>query len=218
MRPIALAAAILVFMSSMAMQAQESAQAADHDALRKIKADVLNAINTRNLQGIDNIVHKPFVATVITQDSFTDTAALQNYYEELFTRNLLRMRVHVEAEADELSRSTPALPLPRNDDEAYSYRRPALRHARTLDRHRHQGRRRGKLLAIHDGTNFLDNPVLERSKEHRLCRGRRSAVAVLGFPSLPDPPPQAHMRSCRPPRPLYRHRAASSSARCVTSR
>jgi len=103
MRPIPFAAALGVLLAATAARAQE-ASPADHDALRKIKADVLNAINTRNLRGMDTILHKPFMVTVVTQDSFSDTGALQAYYDGLFTRKLLRMaRVHIEAEADELS-------------------------------------------------------------------------------------------------------------------
>src|SRR5262249_12158935 len=69
MRSIARAAALSAVLAATAASAQEGSLAADHDALRKIKADVLNAINTRNLRGMDAIVHKPFTVTVITQDT-----------------------------------------------------------------------------------------------------------------------------------------------------
>ena len=96
---------VLSILVALAVSAQEpSPAAADHDALRKIKADVLNAINTRDLKGMDKLLHKPFTVTVITQDSFTDSGALQAYYDGLFTRKLLRLaRITMEAEADELS-------------------------------------------------------------------------------------------------------------------
>ena len=37
----------------------------------------MNAINARNLDGIDALLHRPFMTTVITQDSFNDAGKLK---------------------------------------------------------------------------------------------------------------------------------------------
>lgn len=160
MRPIRLAAAVFVLLAPATARAQD----ADHDALRKIKADVLNAINTRNLRGMDAVLHQPFMVTVVTQDSFTDTGALQAYYDGLFTRKLLRMsKVNIEAEADELSQiQTGTFAVARGSTkELYELadgRRFDMRGRWTATALKEAGG--WKLLAIHSGTNFLDNPVL----------------------------------------------------------
>jgi ketosteroid isomerase-like protein len=164
MRPIPLAAAFSALLASRAALAQEPPLAADHDALRKIKADVLSAINTRNLRGMDAVLHKPFMVTLVTQDSFTDTGALQAYYDGLFTRKLLRMsKVNIEAEADELSQiQTGTFAVARGTTrELYELadgRRFDMRGRWTATAVKEDGQ--WKLVAIHSGTNFLDNPVL----------------------------------------------------------
>jgi ketosteroid isomerase-like protein len=164
MRSILRATALAVLLASTTARAQESSTTADHDALRKIKADVLNAINTRDLRGMDKILHKPFMATVVTQDSFTDTGALQAYYDGLFERKVLRMgKVTIEAEADELSQIyTGTFAVSRGSTkELYEMadgRRFDMRGRWTATAIKEDGQ--WKLLAIHSGTNFLDNPVL----------------------------------------------------------
>jgi hypothetical protein len=185
MRSILRAAAFSVLLSATAAPAQEGSQAADHDALRKIKAGVLNAINTRNLRGLDAIVHKPFVVTVITQDTFTDAGALQAYYDALFTRSVLRMKkVTMGAEADELSQIyTGTFAVARGSTkELYE-----LADGRSFDM---RGRwtatavkdgGQWKLLAIHSGTNFLDNPVLtavEKSTAYTGAGGFAGGLAL----------------------------------------
>jgi ketosteroid isomerase-like protein len=164
MRSILRTAALSVLLASTAAWAQVPSPTADHDALRKIKADVLNAINTRDLRGMDKILHKPFMATVITQDTFTDTGALQAYYDGLFERKILRMgKVTIEAEADELSQIyTGTFAVARGSTkELYEMadgRRFDMRGRWTATAMKEDGQ--WKLLAIHSGTNFLDNPVL----------------------------------------------------------
>jgi ketosteroid isomerase-like protein len=175
MRSILRAAAFSVLLSATAAPAQEGSQAADHDALRKIKAGVLNAINTRNLRGLDAIVHKPFVVTVITQDTFTDAGALQAYYDALFTRSVLRMKkVTMGAEADELSQIyTGTFAVARGStSEVYEMadgRRFDMKGRWTATAIKDGGQ--WKLLALHDGTNFLDNPVLTAVEKSTLPFG-----------------------------------------------
>ena len=186
MRPIPLALSLLL--ASTAALAQDPSQAADHDALRKIKADVLNAINTRNLKGMDAIVHKPFMVTLVTQDSFTDTGAMQAYYDGLFTRKLLRMaKVTIAAEADELSAIyTGTFAVARGSTkELYELadgRRFDMRGRWTATAIKDDGQ--WKLLAIHSGTNFLDNPVLTAVEKSTATFGAGGAGLGLVVGSL----------------------------------
>jgi len=185
MRSILRAAAVFVLLAATTAAAQEGSAAADHDGLRKIKADVLNAINTRNLRGMAAIVHKPFVATVITQDTFTDAGALQAYYDGLFTRSVLRLKkVTMEAEADELSQIyTGTFAVARGSTkELYEMadgRSFDMRGRWTATAIKDGGQ--WKLLAIHSGTNFLDNPVLTAVEKSTAYTGAGGFAAGLAL-------------------------------------
>ena len=102
MKLLALAIALCVMLLGRPLLAQNVSQAADHEALRKLKTDVITAINTRNVQSMDTLLHKPFMSTLITQDSFTDIERLKAYFDGLFTRPVLRInKITMEADPDE---------------------------------------------------------------------------------------------------------------------
>ena len=171
MRSLALALALV----ALTISAARADEAADHDGLRALKAGILKAINTRDVGAIETIAHKPFLATVITQDSFTDAGALKAYYEGLFTRTFLRMaKVEMAAEADELSQIyTGTFAVARGSTtETYELtdgRRFEMKGRWTATAIKEDGV--WKLLAIHDGTSFLDNPVLAAIEKSTLKVG-----------------------------------------------
>jgi len=103
MKSIASAVALFLLTITAAI-AQGGPQEADHAALRKLKDDVLTAINNRNLAAVDAMLHKPFLSTVITQESFNETGKLRGWFDDLFSRPLLRLRhFRIQAEADEMA-------------------------------------------------------------------------------------------------------------------
>jgi hypothetical protein len=166
--------------------AQDARQAADHEALRKLKSDVLTAINTRRLASMDTLLHKPFLSTVITQDSFNDAGKLKAWFEGLFTRPLLRLSsVHMDADADELAQIyNGTFAVARGSTKE----RYELADGRGFDI---QGRWTAtaikenagwKVLAIHEGTNFLDNPVINAIERNALTLavGGAAGGAVVG--------------------------------------
>ena len=183
MKSFVLAAALCLGCSAGAAFAQD----ADHAALRKLKGDVLQAINTRNLDNMDSLMHQPFLATVVTQESFNDAAKLKAYFNSLFTRSFLRIsRLTMDADADELSQIyTGTFAVARG---------PTKEHYEMADGNVYDiaGRWTAvaikqdgdwKVLAVHSGTNFLDNPVLravERSTAY-FGAGGVAAGAVVGF-------------------------------------
>lgn len=138
---------------------------ADHAALRTIKDRMSTAINTNDFEGARALVHQPFLATAVTQDSFTDFDAMVAFYKGLFTRDFLRLeKVRISAEADELSQIyTGTFAITRGA----TAERYELADGRGFDI---KGRWTAtsvkepdgswKVAAIHTGTNFLDNPVL----------------------------------------------------------
>jgi ketosteroid isomerase-like protein len=175
MRLLALLSALCLACGIGTASAQRASPAADHDALRKLKTDIVTAINTRDLASMDRLLHKPFTATVITQDSFADADKLKAYFNDLFTRNFLRVsRITMEAEADELSQIyTGTFAVARGPTKE----RYDMADGRSFDI---KGRWTGvalkengawKILAVHTGTNFLDNPVLTAAEKSTLYFG-----------------------------------------------
>ena len=186
MKSIASAAAVFLFAITAAV-AQVGPQEADHAALRKLKDDVLTAINNRNLAAVDTMLHKPFLSTVITQESFNETGKLRGWFDSLFSRPLLRLRhFNIQAEADEMAQIyTGTFAVARGSTKE----RYELANGRGFD---FDGRwtataikdnGQWKVLAIHAGTNFLDNPVINAIERHTMTVAAIGtfAGAVVGF-------------------------------------
>lgn len=186
MSRFSLALVLSLLFSAPAFAENPEAQA-DHDALRKLKSDVTVAANNRNYAAMQKLLHQPFMATLITQDSFTDFGKLKDYFESLYTRDSLRMKkVSIAAEADDLSQiyqGTFAL-TKGSTKEHYE-----LTDGRSFDM---DGRWTAvsikdngewKLLAVHTGTNFLDNPVLNAIEKSVVWFSVGSAVGglIVGF-------------------------------------
>ncbi|WP_172202576.1 hypothetical protein [Niveibacterium sp. COAC-50] len=157
--------ALLMLIATSGVYAQSDEHAADHNALRKLKGDLEQAVSKRDFDAAQVLFHKPFMATVVTQESFTDLASLKTYFDGLFSRELLRMKeMSIHAKADELSKIyTGTFALTRGSTQE----RYELADGRAFEM---QGRWTAisikepdgnwKILGIHSGTNFLDNPVL----------------------------------------------------------
>src|SRR5512139_1177662 len=97
-------AALLSLLISVPICANELGNQADHEKLRKLKADITAAVNSRDYAAMQSLLHQPFMATLVTQDSFTDMSKLKDYFESLYARDFLRMKnMSMSAEADELS-------------------------------------------------------------------------------------------------------------------
>jgi len=183
-----IASAVTIFLLAItAAIAQGSPQEADHTALRKLKDDVLTAINNRNMAAVDAMLHKPFLSTVITQESFNETAKLRGWFEDLFARPLLRLRhFRIQADADEMAQIyTGTFAVARGSTKE----RYELADGRGFD---FDGRwtataikdnGQWKVLALHAGTNFLDNPVINAIERNTMTFAAVSTVlgAIVGF-------------------------------------
>jgi hypothetical protein len=187
MKPLALAIALCVMLLGRPLLAQNASQAADHEALRKLKTDVITAINTRNVQSMDTLLHKPFMSTLITQDSFTDIDRLKAYFDGLFTRSVLRInKITMEAEPDEQAQIyTGTFAVARGGTkEVYelgdgrTYTIPGRWTATTI-----KDNGQWKVLAVHTGVNFIDNPVMTAVEKSTLYFGAGGVAlgAVIGF-------------------------------------
>jgi ketosteroid isomerase-like protein len=182
-----LLALVLALLFAVPGFADTSGNQADHDALRKLKADLSAAVNSRDYAAMRKHMHQPFMATVITQDNFTDIDKLKDYFESLYTRDFLRMKnISIAAEADDLSQiyqGTFAL-TKGSTKEHYE-----LADGRSFDM---DGRWTAvsikedgewKVLAVHAGTNFLDNPVLNAIEKSVVWFGAGGAAGglLIGF-------------------------------------
>jgi hypothetical protein len=187
MKPLALAIALCVMLLGRPLLAQNASQAADHEALRKLKTDVITAINTRNVQSMDTLLHKPFMSTLITQDSFTDIERLKAYFDGLFTRPVLRInKITMEAEPDEQAQIyTGTFAVARGGTkEVYelgdgrTYTIPGRWTATAI-----KDNGQWKVLAVHTGVNFIDNPVMTAVEKSTLYFGAGGVAlgAVIGF-------------------------------------
>ena len=187
MKLLALAIALCVMLLGRPLLAQNASQAADHEALRKLKTDVITAINTRNVQSMDTLLHKPFMSTLITQDSFTDIERLKAYFDGLFTRPVLRInKITMEAEPDEQAQIyTGTFAVARGGTkEVYelgdgrTYTIPGRWTATTI-----KDNGQWKVLAVHTGVNFIDNPVMTAVEKSTLYFGAGGVAlgAVVGF-------------------------------------
>jgi ketosteroid isomerase-like protein len=187
MRSIALSMALFALLGAGFSRAQDAGLPADHEALRKLKADIVDAINTQNLAAMDTLLHKPFMATVITQDSFDSVDALKAWYQQLFTRNLLRgSRIEMQADADELAQIytgtfAVARGTTRERYELADGRGFDILGRWTATAVKENGQ--WTVLAVHDGTNFLDNPVINAIERSTMTFAGGGAVAgvLVGF-------------------------------------
>ena len=137
---------------------------AQHEALRALKSDLVETVNTQDFARLATLANTPFTATVVTQDRFSDLDAAKAFYDGLFSRKLLRMEsIAFEAEADALSTSYTGTFAVTTGTTVEAY---TLADGRAFDIY---GRWTAvtveepdgwKLAAFHSGTNFLDNPVL----------------------------------------------------------
>jgi ketosteroid isomerase-like protein len=160
---------LAVALAAPALAAAPTGTQADHVALRQLKADAIAAINAQDFERARKLTHEPFLATVVTQDSFNDFDALVAFYKSLYSGGRPDQpemeKVTIAADADELSQIyTGTFAVTRGE----TRERYELADGRAFDL---KGRWTGvsikegdewKMLAVHTGTNFLDNPVLEQ--------------------------------------------------------
>ena len=136
---------------------------------------------------MDAVLHKPFMSTVITQDTFNDPAKMRAWFEGLFSRSFLRLnKLEINAEADELAQiHTGTIAVARGSTKEHY----ELADGRGFDM---DGRWTAtaikdngewKLLAVHAGTNFLDNPVINTIERSVLMFAGAGATGglIVGF-------------------------------------
>jgi len=180
-----LALAVIVCTSSV-LAAGAGDREADHEALRALRAKVAKAIVARDQDALAACLCEQFCFTSVDQTLLTSKDEIAAHFERMFGRDdspLVSMTTQPEASI--LTRFL-------SDDVGYCYGTAkdtyTLRDAREVVMDNRwtvtlvKEKREWKVAAAHVGTNFLDNPVLDRvvSSGRKLALGALVAGLVVG--------------------------------------
>lgn len=163
-----LVAALALGGVASAQTAPAEERKADHDALRAILAKSAEALNTRKLESVADVVHPGFTVITVDNQKLVGLDALKKYYAGLFDgSNAVLSKLEVKPVADELTRfvsETSGVVYGVSDD-TYTFRDGDVRTMKT--RWSAVVQRDGeawKLVNVHFSANLLDNPMLDAAK------------------------------------------------------
>jgi uncharacterized protein (TIGR02246 family) len=163
-----LVAALALGGVASAQTAPAEERKADHDALRAILAKSAEALNTRKLESVADVVHPGFTVITVDNQKLVGLDALKKYYAGLFEGpNAVLSKLEVKPVADELTRfvsETSGVVYGVSDD-TYTFRDGDVRTMKT--RWSAVVQRDGeawKLVNVHFSANLLDNPMLDAAK------------------------------------------------------
>lgn len=152
--------------ASAAVAAPVSPALADQPALRKLKADITSAVTRRDFDAAEKVLNKPFMATLITQEAFTTVPQLKQYYDYVMNRatpRLKDMSLAAEVDGDSIVVTNGTFAV----NKGSTLERYVLEDGRAFDMKGRwtsvslrQADGSWKLMAVHTGVNFLDNPVI----------------------------------------------------------
>ncbi len=164
-RPILFLAAMLAFfVMQPAVAAQQVGTEQDHEQLRNLMEVFTKGVNEADFSEVSPYLHQPFSGTAISQHFMATPEDIQAYFDDLIRKpDAILKRVEIQPEVDELTQiyeGTFGVAHGANK-ETYELTdgrvfEMTARWTATVIKDAGQW----KLLAIHAGTNFLDNPVL----------------------------------------------------------
>jgi len=177
-------AAILLLLAPLpAHAAAGSGTEADHQQLRALLAVVRDAVNNRDVAALTPYLHTPFAATMITQDLITTPEELQAYYDKWMRGdNAFVKKLTIAPEADALTQiydDKYGIVYGSNVEnyELATGNNYTLHSRWTATVIKDDGR--WKLLTVHAGINFVDNPVLAAATENTTLIGAGAGVIGL---------------------------------------
>lgn len=191
-RPVLfLVATFAFFVMQPAVAAQHVGTEQDHEQLRNLLKVFTEGINKGDFSEVSPYIHKPFSGTAISQHFMATPQDIQAYFDDLLRKpGALLKRVEIEPEVDELTqiyegtfgvaRGANRETYELNDGRVFEM---TARWTATVFKDEGQW----KLLAIHAGTNFLDNPVLAGVEQLSKVYGAAGAGgglvlgALIGF-------------------------------------
>ncbi|HKS25055.1 MAG TPA: hypothetical protein VJZ76_19830 [Thermoanaerobaculia bacterium] len=140
-----------------------------HQELRGILTTVQSAVNGGNYDAMLPVLSKDVRATTITQESFSGHAGVSAYFKKWFGPGAFLKKLEMKLTADDLTelsadktwgivRGSAIETYTLADGRVYPMpTRWTATVAKEADGH-------WRLRAIHFGTNFLDNPILDEAK------------------------------------------------------
>jgi ketosteroid isomerase-like protein len=144
--------------------AHAQAHEQDHEQLRNLLAETRDAINSANFAALEPLFYEPFSATLLNQDVVTTSQELTGFFDQWFkgdTAIIKSLTMDPVADAQtEIYDGTFGIARGSNTEvyelvngKAYTFK---TRWTATVIKDED----RWKILAVHNGTNFLDNPLL----------------------------------------------------------
>ncbi|HYU25740.1 MAG TPA: nuclear transport factor 2 family protein [Thermoanaerobaculia bacterium] len=171
---------LLVFLVALPLAAEE-ADHEIHQELRGILTTVQSAINSANYDAMLPVLSKDVRATTITQETMAGQPAVSAYFKKWFGPGGYLRKLEMKLTADDLTELSA--------DKTWGIVRGSAIESYTLA----DGRRydmptrwtatvakepdgKWRLRAIHFGTNFLDNPILDEAKR----KAKQYTIAGVG--------------------------------------
>lgn len=171
---------VLLFLGfSCLTYAQQDVRNEDHEQLRALKTKVAGSFNKRDGHAIASCFTKDFAITTIDQTTLTSAAAIEEHFKKVFNSPgsyITDMKVSPDPEI--LTKFVDAYNgyCYGKNHETYTMKDGRVVHMEsrwTANVHKESGE--WKITTIHAGINFLNNPVLARSK------ARAKTMAAGGF-------------------------------------
>lgn len=139
---------------------------AEHQALRELKQNVVDALNRQDIDTLLTYFAKPFVFTTVTQEVLTSEDTVKNYYHRMLLSDDSPIKSFaVEPEADILTNF-----LADNIGYCYGTSKDSYtlrRNGRTIAMKSRwtavvvKENNQWKISVVHLGVDFTDNPILE---------------------------------------------------------
>jgi ketosteroid isomerase-like protein len=140
-----------------------------HQELRAILATVQDAINSENYDAMLPVVSKNIRATTITQEVMSSPAEVSGYFKHWFGPGGYLKKLDMKLDADALTELNPELNM--GLVRGSGVEKYTLADGRKYDMKTRwtawmakESDGKWRLRAIHIGTDFLDNPVLNETK------------------------------------------------------
>ncbi len=171
----------------LAFSAQAQGDAQDHEQLRRLLSETRDAVNTGRFEALQPLFYKTFSATMINQDLLTKPEEVQAYFDKWFKGDKAFIKkLTMDPQADALTQiydgkygiargsNTEVYDLA--NGKAYTLK---TRWTAMLIKDAEQW----KILAIHNGTNFLDNPIFAAAERaaYYFAAGGALVGLIIGF-------------------------------------
>jgi uncharacterized protein (TIGR02246 family) len=143
---------------------------ADHDALRTLLSRATEALNTRKLDAVADMLHPGFTIITVDNQKLVGLDTVKKYYAGLFDGpNAILAKMEIKPVSDELTRflgESSGVVYGVSDD-TYTFRDGDVRTMKT--RWSAVVQKDGdawKLVNVHFSANLLDNPMLDAAKTY----------------------------------------------------